>query len=49
MLSSALVTLIVKYGTEVVAGGIILAVRYLEKKSLIKKYKKTKEEILRYK
>lgn len=49
MFSSALVTVIVKYGTEVVAGGIILAIRYLEKKSIIKKYKKIKEDINRYK
>jgi len=48
MVSSALITLIVKYGTEIVAGGIILAVRYLEKKSMIKKYKKIKEDITRY-
>ncbi len=45
MVSSALLTLVIKYSTEVVAGGIILAVRWLEKKSLIKKMNKARSEI----
>lgn len=49
MISTTLVSLLVKYGSEVVAGGIILAVRYLEKKSMIKKYRKVKEDMNRYK
>ena len=49
MFSSVLVQIFIKYGTEIVSGGIILAVRYLEKKSLIKKIKRIREDINRYK
>jgi hypothetical protein len=49
MLKEQLIEMAVTNGSEMVAGAVILVLRYLEKKSLIKKYKKTKEEILRYK
>jgi len=49
MFKDALIDIVVSNGSEMIAGAVILILRYLEKKSLIKKYKKTKEEILRYK
>ncbi len=47
-MTTALLHLVIKYGTEVVAGGVLLAVRYLEKKSLIKKMNKVKSQTNKY-
>lgn len=36
---------VIKYGSEIVAGGIIMAIRYIEKTAIVKGYRKKINEI----
>jgi hypothetical protein len=38
-------TFLIKYGTEVVAGGIIMAIRYIERTAIVKGYRKKINDI----